>query len=91
MTTLPLVTDSGTIEPYRLIGSPLVAPKAPPSWNRIAFAAAHVVADPLSNADPSGKPAIDWEKTLQFRAYLLDQGFAIAEAMDTSQRGMGLD
>lgn len=91
MTTLPLVTDSGTIEPYRLTGTPLAAPKGPPSWNRIAFAAAHVVADPLSNADPSGKPAIDWEKTLQFRAYLLDQGFSIAEAMDTSQRGMGLD
>jgi hypothetical protein len=91
MTTLPLVTDSGAIEPYRLTGTPLVAPTAPAQWNRIAFAAAHVVADPMSNADPSGKPAIDWEKTLQFRAYLLDQGFAIAEAMDTSQRGMGLD
>ncbi len=91
MTTLPLVTNSGTVEPYRLTGSPLVAPMGPPNWNRIAFAAAHVVADPLSNADPSGKPAIDWEKTLAYRAYLLDQGFAIAEAMDTSQRGMGLD
>jgi hypothetical protein len=91
MTTLPLVTDSRTIETYRLAGTPLVAPKGEPSWNRIAFAAAHVVADPLSNADPSGKPAIDWEKTLAYRTYLLDRGFAIAEAMDTSQRGMGLD
>lgn len=91
MTTLPLLTDQGTMESYRLTGTPLVAPKGPPDWNRIAFAAAHVVADPLSSADPSGKPAIDWEKTLSFRAYLLDQGFSIAEAMDTSQRGMGLD
>lgn len=91
MTTLPLVTDSGAIEPYRLTGTPLAAPSAPPAWNRIVFAAAHVVADPLSNADPSGKPAIDWDRTLAFRAYLLDQGFSIAEAMDTSQRGMGLD
>jgi hypothetical protein len=91
MTTLPLLADQGTIEPYRLTGTPLVVPKEPPSWNRIAFAAAHVVAEPLSNADPSGRPAIDWDRTLAFRAYLLDQGFSIAEAMDTSQRGMGLD
>jgi dihydrodipicolinate synthase/N-acetylneuraminate lyase len=52
----------------------------------VAFAAAHVVADPLSSAG-----ALDWDKTLGFRHYLLDQGFDIAEAMDTSQRGMGLD
>jgi hypothetical protein len=91
MTTLPLLTEAGTVEPYRLAGTPLVAPKGAAAWNRIAFAAAHVVADPRADADPSGAPAIDWDKTLAFRAYLLDQGFAIAEAMDTSQRGMGLD
>ena len=91
MTTLPLITDSGTIESYRLVGTPLVTLKAPAKWNRVAFAAAHVVADSLSNADPSGKPAIDWGRTLAYRAYLFDQGFSIAEAMDTSQRGMGLN
>jgi hypothetical protein len=50
-----------------------------------------VVADPFAASDPSGSPAIDWDKTLAYRRYLLDLGFGIAEAMDTSQRGMGLD
>jgi len=79
---------SGT---YKLQGTPLpVAPPATP-FNRVAFAAAHVVADALSGNDPSGVPVIDWPKTLAFRTHLLDLGFGIAEAMDTSQRGMGLD
>ncbi|MCB1376826.1 MAG: dihydrodipicolinate synthase family protein [Alphaproteobacteria bacterium] len=81
----------GTFEEYQLRGSPLpvTAPKGP--FNRIAFAAAHVVADPFSSADPMGSPSLDWETTLAYRRYLLDLGFGIAEAMDTSQRGMGLD
>ncbi len=76
---------------YVLRGTPLPAamPKTP--FNRVAYAAAHVVAEPLADADPSGKPAIDWTTTLAFRSHLLDLGFGIAEAMDTSQRGMGLD
>ena len=76
---------------YALHGKPL--PVEPPTgpFNRVAFAAAHVVADPLAANDPSGPPAIDWERTLAFRSHLLDLGFNIAEAMDTSQRGMGLD
>lgn len=76
---------------YSLQGKPL--PVAPPGtpFNRVAFAAAHVVADPFSGNDPSGVPAIDWPRTLAFRTHLLDLGFGIAEAMDTSQRGMGLD
>jgi Protein of unknown function (DUF993) len=78
-------------ETYQLQGLPIsVRPPLRP-FNRIAFAAAHVVADPLSNADPSGSPAIDWPTTLAFRTHLLELGFGIAEAMDTSQRGMGLD
>ncbi len=76
---------------YNLVGEPVAAQKPKVPFNRIAFAAAHVVADPLSTADPSGAPAVDWECTLAFRRHLLDLGFGIAEAMDTSQRGMGLD
>jgi hypothetical protein len=57
----------------------------------VVYAAAHVVADPFSNNDPTIKAAIDWPTTLKFRTHLLDLGFGIAEAMDTSQRGMGLD
>jgi Protein of unknown function (DUF993) len=88
---LKLPTAAGTLEPYALQGTPIVIAKGPKSFNRVAFAAAHVVADPLSTADPSGPPAIDWDKTIAFRHHLLDLGFGIAEAMDTAQRGMGLD
>lgn len=61
------------------------------SLNRIAFAAAHVVADPLSAGDPWLDASLDWEKTLGYREYLWDLGLGVAEAMDTAQRGMGLD
>jgi Protein of unknown function (DUF993) len=61
------------------------------NWNRIAYAAAHVVADPMADADPWIDCAIDWERTLAFRQHLWSLGFGVAEAMDTAQRGMGLD
>jgi hypothetical protein len=50
-----------------------------------------VVADPFSAGDPSGPAAVDWAKTMEFRRYLAGMGLGIAEAMDTAQRGMGLD
>jgi hypothetical protein len=81
-----LPTVDGKPETYHLVGEPIAVRKPKAPFNRVAFAAAHVVADPLSSAG-----ALDWDKTLGFRHYLLDQGFGIAEAMDTSQRGMGLD
>jgi hypothetical protein len=88
---IKLPTSDGAFESYTLTGEPLPLRKPRTGFNRVAFAAAHVVADPLTNNDPSGSPAIDWERTLAFRSHLLDLGFGIAEAMDTSQRGMGLD
>ena len=61
------------------------------TFNRVAYAAAHVVVNPLQPYDPwSAAPAIDWDKTLAFRSYLYGLGFKVAEAMDTAQRGMGL-
>ncbi len=60
-------------------------------FNRIAYAAAHVVSAPERDTDPWNHPAIDWDTTLAFRHHLWRLGFKIAEAMDTSQRGMGLD
>ncbi|MBY6048437.1 dihydrodipicolinate synthase family protein [Vannielia litorea] len=68
--------------------SDFAAPGVP--MTRIAFAAAHVVADPLADVDPWLTPAIDWEATLAYRHHLWEHGFAVAEAMDTAQRGMGL-
>lgn len=57
-----------------------------PLASREALAAVHVVIDPL--ADP---PLIDWEATLAFRRHLWSWGLGVAEAMDTAQRGMGLE
>jgi hypothetical protein len=64
-------------------------PSAP--FNRRALAAAHVVADPLSTKEPWLEAAIDWDATLAYRRHLWSWGFGVAEAMDTAQRGMGLD
>jgi Protein of unknown function (DUF993) len=59
--------------------------------SRIAFAAAHVVADPRGDNVPGAPAAIDWEATLAFRRHLFRYGLGVAEAMDTAQRNMGLD
>jgi hypothetical protein len=87
-----LPTYAGTLEDYRLSGDPLTprAPRLP--LTRTAFAAAHVISDPLAERDPwAGCPAVDWDATLAFRHTLWDQGLGLAEAMDTAQRGMGVD
>ena len=89
---LNLPTYAGTLEPYRPIGDPLEvrAPRVP--LTRTAFAAAHVVSDPLKERSPwDTRPAVDWDSTLAFRTGLWDQGLGLAEAMDTAQRGMGVD
>ncbi|OCJ14004.1 dihydrodipicolinate synthase family protein [Rhizobium sp. AC44/96] len=90
MTTINLPID-GKIVPYELTGSPIELKKRDAKdFSRIAYAAAHVVADPLADNDPWIAPAIDWDRTLAFRHRLWDLGLGVAEAMDTAQRGMGL-
>jgi len=66
-------------------------PPSGPAITRVAYAAAHVVRDPLATGDPTTEACLDWEATLSYRRYLWSLGFAVAEAMDTAQRGMGLD
>jgi hypothetical protein len=90
MTSLTLPRQDGSLEQYRLTGTPIERPNTPPTFNRIAYAAAHVVSDPLRDLDPWANPAIDWDATMAFRHHLWSLGFKIAEAMDTAQRGMGL-
>lgn len=87
-----LPTFAGSLEHYSQLGEALT-PRAPDvPFTRCALAAAHVVPDPLASRDASGGPLpIDWDSTLGFRRALWDQGFGLAEAMDTAQRGMGLD
>ncbi|MCY6382294.1 dihydrodipicolinate synthase family protein [Hoeflea prorocentri] len=92
MLSLSLPTYNNRLEDYRLSGDALTprAPRIP--LTRTAFAAAHVVSDPRAERDPwLGSPAVDWDNTLGFRNWLWDQGLGLAEAMDTAQRGMGVD
>jgi hypothetical protein len=90
--TISLPTADRNFAPYTT-GEPIVLPKkgAARNFNRIAYAAAHVVTDPLADNDPWLDAAVDWDKTIAFREYLWDLGLGVAEAMDTAQRGMGLD
>lgn len=87
---ISLPSADGSVERYALTGVP-VDPVANPRFSRVAYAAAHVVADPLAMTNPWSKPEIDWERTMAFRHHLWRLGFRVAEAMDTAQRGMGLD
>jgi Protein of unknown function (DUF993) len=90
--TIALPTKDRRLESYAT-GEPIVFPSKSEArqFNRIAFAAAHIVADPLADIDPWEAAAIDWDKTIAFRHYLWDLGLGVAEAMDTAQRGGGLD
>lgn len=92
MTTLRLPGAQGTLELYRLSAAPSFV-ASPPSrpFNRIAYSAAHVVADPLAAINPWIECAVDWDATIAYRKHLWSLGLGVAEAMDTAQRGMGLD
>src|SRR5256885_13389935 len=89
-TTLTLPNADGTLAPYTLREPPQWHLPSTPFRSRIAFAAAHVVCDPLRDIDVLSAAAIDWDATLGFRRHLWRHGFAVAEAMDTAQRGSGL-
>ena len=88
---LRLPTAEGRLVDHQLSAAPPVTPPPSPPRRRTAFAAAHVVADPLAPADPSTRTRIDWDATLAWRRYLWSTGIGVAEAMDTAQRGVGLD
>ena len=91
--TLTLPNPDGTLARHTLRGHAPARPAAgaPPRFNRIAYSAAHVVADPLAAIDPWLQCAIDWDATIRYRQHLWSLGLGVAEAMDTAQRGMGLD
>lgn len=89
--SLSLPTPSRSIERYTLRGRVPARPPAGVKFNRIAYSAAHVVADPFAAVDPWISAAVDWEGTIAYRRHLWSLGLGVAEAMDTAQRGMGLD
>ena len=87
--TLP--TAAGKLETFMLSEPRAYPDKAKGAFNRLALAAAHVVADASAANDPWLECALDWDRTIAYREYLWDLGLGVAEAMDTAQRGMGLD
>ncbi|SFS74434.1 dihydrodipicolinate synthase family protein [Paenibacillus sp. BC26] len=89
--TLQLPLSGGSLSPYTLSDTRLIIPPQSKLTSRIAFAAAHVVCDPLADKDPLHHAQIDWDATLAYRRRLWSLGLSVAEAMDTAQRGMGLD
>ena len=89
--TLALPLADGRIERYTLTEAQAWQAPPQPAFNRIAFSAAHVVADARAAVDPWLDCAIDWDSTLGYRRRLWRMGLGVAEAMDTAQRGMGLD
>ena len=91
MPTVHLPTAQRGVEAYRIGPASPYAATASGDFPRLAYAAAHVVADPMADVAPWQTVAVDWDATLAFRRHLWGLGFKIAEAMDTSQRGMGLD
>lgn len=88
---IAIPNETGRTEAYQLAAKPLPAGDYSRSFNRRVFSAAHVVADPFADANPGNAAAVDWEATLAFRRHLHGLGLGIAEAMDTAQRGMGLE
>ncbi|MEN9328860.1 MAG: hypothetical protein RLZZ484_48, partial [Pseudomonadota bacterium] len=88
--SLTLVNSKGQLESYRLQGVAAVAQPLHPV-NRIAYSAAHVVADARAPGDPWLTAAVDWDATLAYRHHLWSLGLCVAEGMDSAQRGMGLD
>jgi hypothetical protein len=91
MPTLTLPTEDGGLSTYTLTGDRPAPPDRTPPRSRVVYAAAHVVADPLADNTPGAPATVDWEATLAFRHHLWSHGLGVADAMDTAQRGMGLD
>src|SRR5205807_3660796 len=89
--SLTLPRADGTLTRYTLTGQAPITGAPGPIESRIGMAAVHVVADPLARIDPTLDVALDWDATLAYRRHIWSLGLAVAEAMDTAQRGMGLD
>src|SRR5580698_3650029 len=89
--SLKLPKADGSLEAYRLAASRSFPARLEGTLNRVAFSAAHVVSNPLADVDPWLTSSVDWDKTIAFREHIWDLGLGVAEAMDTAQRGMGLD
>ena len=90
-TRIKLPSAGEKLEEFRLSAPRDFGGTGRKAFNRIALAAAHVVADPLAPGNPWLDAGVDWDATIAYRRYLWSLGLGVAEAMDTAQRGMGLD
>jgi hypothetical protein len=88
---IKLPTAARTLEAYALSAPRDFPARRAGAFNRIAYSAAHVVGDPLSTREPWLESVIDWDATIAYRRHLWSLGMGVAEAMDTAQRGMGMD
>jgi hypothetical protein len=86
-----LPQEDRSLKRYELGDPSPYAPPQEPLKSRIAYAAVHVVADPFAENTLESGARLDWDATLAYRRYLWSMGLLVAEAMDTAQRGMGLD
>lgn len=91
MVQISLPGADGELAAYTLSDAKPLVIKKGAALPRVAYSATHVVADPFADNDPWLTPAIDWDTTIAYRRYLWDLGLGVAEAMDTAQRGMGLN
>ncbi|MEH0624503.1 dihydrodipicolinate synthase family protein [Streptomyces stelliscabiei] len=89
--TIQLPATGGQLRAYTPRTEPLAVSPGTLLTSRTVFSAAHVVADPFADVSPDSPAAVDWDATLAFRRHLWSHGLGVAEAMDTAQRGMGLD
>lgn len=89
--TLKLPQRDRSLAPYTLSTREPFPQTTVKATSRVFFAAAHVVPDVFADTNPTSPAALDWELTLAYRRYLWSLGLGVAEAMDTAQRGMGLD
>ncbi|WP_405816966.1 dihydrodipicolinate synthase family protein [Streptomyces sp. NBC_01390] len=89
--TIQLPDATGLLRAYEPRATPLAVTPGTPFTSRTVYSAAHVVADPYADVSPDSPAAVDWDATLAFRRHLWSHGLGVAEAMDTAQRGMGLD
>src|SRR5260221_2967591 len=96
MTVIALPTTDRRIEPFTLgppgrFTAPAPSASTGPAFNRVAFSAAHVVADPLAESDPWLDAPIDWDTTIGYRRHLRRLGLGVAEGIEHAHRGMGPD
>lgn len=91
MSIIQLPDATGALRAYEPRAIPLALTPGTSFTSRTVYSAAHVVADPYADVSPDSPAAVDWDATLAFRRHLWSHGLGVAEAMDTAQRGMGLD